>query len=157
MSEPVATLERPVPVPDARLPTGVIWWYSAPRIAFGIMGLLFGTYLLKFSTDVLLIAPGVIGTLIAGDMVSAQSSIVVPHARGGDMSDYLDSLHRLLNGQWYFPGLAATETDPTVAVTDHRERGKTEDPATFHNLGHPVHLNQFFDQAFFLNFVGIRH
>jgi GPH family glycoside/pentoside/hexuronide:cation symporter len=43
----------------------VIWAYSAPRIAFGIMGLLFGTYLMKFATDVLLIAPAVMGTLLA--------------------------------------------------------------------------------------------
>lgn len=36
-----------------------------PRIAFGIMGLLFGTYFMKFATDVLLVAPAAIGTLIA--------------------------------------------------------------------------------------------
>ncbi len=35
-------------------------------------------------------------TLICGDMVAAQSSIVIPHGRGGDMSAYLDSLERLL-------------------------------------------------------------
>ena len=35
-------------------------------------------------------------TLIAGDMVSAQSSIVIPHGRGGDMSAYFDSMERLL-------------------------------------------------------------
>lgn len=43
----------------------VIWAFSLPRIAFGIMGFLFGTYLMKFSTDVLLIAPAVMGTIIA--------------------------------------------------------------------------------------------
>ncbi len=48
-----------------QLKTAVIWIYSMPRIAFGIMGLLFGTYFMKFSTDVLLIAPAAIGTLIA--------------------------------------------------------------------------------------------
>ncbi|MCZ6501266.1 MAG: MFS transporter, partial [Gammaproteobacteria bacterium] len=36
-----------------------------PRIGFGIMGLLFGTYMMKFATDVLLIAPAVMGSLIA--------------------------------------------------------------------------------------------
>jgi GPH family glycoside/pentoside/hexuronide:cation symporter len=36
-----------------------------PRIAFGIMGALFATYFMKFSTDVLLIAPAAIGLLIA--------------------------------------------------------------------------------------------
>ncbi|MEE8043324.1 MAG: MFS transporter [Pseudomonadales bacterium] len=49
-----------------RLTLGVIWAYSLPRIGFGIMGLLFGTYLMKFSTDVLLIAPAVMGMLLAG-------------------------------------------------------------------------------------------
>ncbi len=48
-----------------RLSLGVIWAFSLPRIGFGIMGLLFGTYLMKFSTDVLLIAPAVMGSLIA--------------------------------------------------------------------------------------------
>ena len=48
-----------------RLSVGVIWAYSVPRIGFGIMGLLFGTYLMKFSTDVLLIAPAAMGSLIA--------------------------------------------------------------------------------------------
>lgn len=47
------------------LTTGVIWVYSLPRIAFGIMGLLFGTYLMKFATDVLFIAPAAMGLLIA--------------------------------------------------------------------------------------------
>jgi GPH family glycoside/pentoside/hexuronide:cation symporter len=48
-----------------RLTNAVIWAYSAPRIAFGIMGTLFATYLMKFSTDVLLIAPAAMGALIA--------------------------------------------------------------------------------------------
>ncbi len=48
-----------------RLSTGVIWTYSLPKVAFGIMGLLFATYFMKFATDVLLIAPAAIGTLIA--------------------------------------------------------------------------------------------
>lgn len=47
------------------LRVGVIWAYSLPRIAFGIMGALFATYFMKFSTDVLLIAPAAIGSLIA--------------------------------------------------------------------------------------------
>ncbi len=78
MSEPAPALPR-VPRPHAatstsaigeagaeRLTRGVIWAYSLPRIGLGIMGLLFGTYLMKFATDVLLIAPAVMGTLIAG-------------------------------------------------------------------------------------------
>ena len=44
---------------------GVIWAFSFPAIAFGIMSLLFGTYLMKFATDVLLIAPVAMGTIIA--------------------------------------------------------------------------------------------
>lgn len=44
---------------------GVIWAYAVPRIGFGIMGTLFGVYLMKFATDVLLIAPAIIGLLIA--------------------------------------------------------------------------------------------
>ncbi len=44
---------------------GVIWAFATPRIGFGIMGTLFGVYLMKFATDVLLIAPAVMGFLIA--------------------------------------------------------------------------------------------
>ena len=47
------------------LPRGVILAYAAPRIAFGIMGTLFVVYFMKFATDVLLIAPAVIGTILA--------------------------------------------------------------------------------------------
>jgi GPH family glycoside/pentoside/hexuronide:cation symporter len=43
----------------------VIWLYSLPRIGIGVMGILFATYLMKFATDVLLIAPAAMGTLIA--------------------------------------------------------------------------------------------
>ena len=48
-----------------RLSFGVIWAFSFPAVAFGIMSLLFGTYLMKFATDVLLIAPAAMGTIIA--------------------------------------------------------------------------------------------
>ena len=48
-----------------RVPLSVIWAYSIPRIAFGIMGSLFSIYLMKFSTDVLLIAPAVMGAMLA--------------------------------------------------------------------------------------------
>lgn len=47
-----------------RVRTPVIWAYATPRIGFGIMGTLFGVYLMKFATDVLLIAPAVMGILI---------------------------------------------------------------------------------------------
>lgn len=48
------------------LTPGVIWAFSFPAIAFGIMTMLFGTYRMKFATDVLLIAPAVMGSIIAG-------------------------------------------------------------------------------------------
>ena len=48
-----------------RLSNRVIWAYSAPRIGVGILGILFSTYLMKFSTDVLLIAPAAMGILLA--------------------------------------------------------------------------------------------
>lgn len=48
-----------------KLSNGILWTYSAPRIGFGIMGILFGTYLMKFATDVLLIAPAAMGTILA--------------------------------------------------------------------------------------------
>ena len=47
------------------LPRGVILAYAVPRIAFGIMGTLFVVYFMKFATDVLLIAPAIIGTILA--------------------------------------------------------------------------------------------
>lgn len=49
-----------------RLSNRVIWAYSAPRIGMGILGILFSTYLMKFATDVLLIAPALMGLILAG-------------------------------------------------------------------------------------------
>jgi GPH family glycoside/pentoside/hexuronide:cation symporter len=40
-----------------------------PRISLGIMGLLFVTYLMKFATDVLMIAPATMGALIAASRI----------------------------------------------------------------------------------------
>ena len=48
-----------------RLRMGTIVAFASPRIAFGIMGTLFGVYLMKFATDVLAIAPAVMGTILA--------------------------------------------------------------------------------------------
>lgn len=48
-----------------RLSLPVIWAYSFPRVGLGIMGILFAMYLLKFATDVLLLAPAAMGTLLA--------------------------------------------------------------------------------------------
>jgi GPH family glycoside/pentoside/hexuronide:cation symporter len=72
-----------------RLSIGVIWAYSLPRIGFGIMGLLFGTYLMKFSTDVLLIAPAVMGSLIAASRL--WDAVSDPLA--GFLSDRTNSKH----------------------------------------------------------------
>ncbi len=48
---------------EEALPRSVIWAYSLPSVGFSFMGMLFGIYLMKFSTDVLLIAPAAIATL----------------------------------------------------------------------------------------------
>lgn len=46
-----------------RLKNSVIAAYVVPGVGVGYMGLLVGLYIMKFSTDVLLIAPAVIGTI----------------------------------------------------------------------------------------------
>ncbi|MAT83729.1 MAG: hypothetical protein CMQ43_01710 [Gammaproteobacteria bacterium] len=48
-----------------RLGLGLIWTYTLSRVAFMLMGVLFGVYLMKFATDVLLIAPATMGLLLA--------------------------------------------------------------------------------------------
>ncbi|MBW2282057.1 MAG: MFS transporter, partial [Deltaproteobacteria bacterium] len=45
----------------ARVPTGALVTYSLPMIGIGFMGLLISIYLMKFATDVLLIAPAAMG------------------------------------------------------------------------------------------------
>ncbi len=45
----------------ARLPTGMLLTYSLPSAGIGFMALLISIYLMKFSTDVLLIAPATMG------------------------------------------------------------------------------------------------
>lgn len=54
---------------DEHLSLALIWVYTLPRVAMGIMATLFGVYLMKFSTDVLLIAPAAMGTLIAASRI----------------------------------------------------------------------------------------
>ncbi|MDE0885580.1 MAG: glycoside-pentoside-hexuronide (GPH):cation symporter [Myxococcota bacterium] len=71
MAEPGANPEDKAPgfssraSAPGRLSLDVLVSYSLPSVGFGFTGLLFVIYLMKFSTDVLLIAPGVIGTLFA--------------------------------------------------------------------------------------------
>ena len=65
------------PSPADRLSAAIIGAWATPRIAFGIMGTLFGVYYMKFATDVLLVAPAVVGTILAAarfwDAISAVS------------------------------------------------------------------------------------
>lgn len=56
-TEPVASGER--------LGLGIIWSFALSRVAFSIMGVMFAVYLMKYATDVLLIAPAAMGILIA--------------------------------------------------------------------------------------------
>ena len=49
---------------DERVPTGTIILYSVPLLAVFIPNALIGLYLLKFSTDVLLIAPAFVGGIL---------------------------------------------------------------------------------------------
>ena len=46
---------------ETRLPLGTIATYSLPAAATGFMGALISFYFLKFATDVLLLAPAVMG------------------------------------------------------------------------------------------------
>jgi GPH family glycoside/pentoside/hexuronide:cation symporter len=48
-----------------RLGLGVIWSFTLSRVAFSIMGVMFAVYLMKYATDVLLIAPATMGILVA--------------------------------------------------------------------------------------------
>ena len=47
-----------------RLPHGVLFFYGLPAAGVGYLFLLFSLYLMKFATDVLLIAPGVMGVIL---------------------------------------------------------------------------------------------
>ena len=53
------------PATGQRLNMGVIWAFTLSRVAFSLMGVMFGVYLMKYATDVLLIAPATMGILIA--------------------------------------------------------------------------------------------
>ncbi|MCS5583587.1 MAG: MFS transporter, partial [Pseudomonadales bacterium] len=49
--------------PTARLSWGLIASYATPTVGVGYMYLLIGLYIMKFSTDVLLIPPAIMGTI----------------------------------------------------------------------------------------------
>jgi GPH family glycoside/pentoside/hexuronide:cation symporter len=65
----LASLESPISAPtpgsSERLPFSVILTYCMPTLGCGFMFLLVGLYLMKFATDVLLIAPAAMGTIFA--------------------------------------------------------------------------------------------
>lgn len=71
MSEQTAAIEAaraeaggPQPADEARrIPTATLLGYGLPSAGLGFMGMLMGVYLLKFATDVLLIAPAAMGVL----------------------------------------------------------------------------------------------
>ncbi len=52
-----------VPLSDERTPLSAILIYASPAPCIGFMFFLVSMYLMKFSTDVLLIAPGVMGLI----------------------------------------------------------------------------------------------
>lgn len=52
-----------------RLSLGTMVAYGLPTTGIGLVGLVFGMYIVKYSTDVLLIAPGVMGILIAASRI----------------------------------------------------------------------------------------
>jgi len=68
MSDVLPAPARPATVPAAsgeRLGNGVIWSFTLSRVAYSIMGVMFAVYLMKYATDVLLIAPATMGILLA--------------------------------------------------------------------------------------------
>jgi GPH family glycoside/pentoside/hexuronide:cation symporter len=54
----------PAPSREERVPTARILLYSAPALGVSMAGMLVGFYLLKFSTDVLLVSPALVGSIL---------------------------------------------------------------------------------------------
>ncbi len=50
---------------SVRVPWRTVFAYGAPSVGAGYMYLLVGLYVMKFSTDVLLIAPAVMGVIFS--------------------------------------------------------------------------------------------
>ena len=65
VQEPAAQKPASEQVVESRLPLRVIWSFTGSRVAFSIMGVMFGVYFMKYATDVLLIAPATMGILLA--------------------------------------------------------------------------------------------
>jgi hypothetical protein len=51
---------------------------------------------------------------------------------------FLGVLDGLANGLWHLPGLAKSDADVTVTITDDDERREGKSPPTLHDLGDPV-------------------
>src|SRR5690606_14555957 len=67
------------------------------------------------------------------------------------------SFARLLDGSRNFTGLATAETDATLAITHHGQRGEGEDTAALYGFGNAVNLDQLLDVAFVALLVVICH
>ncbi|MCP5060340.1 MAG: hypothetical protein GY937_26880 [bacterium] len=61
--EDIERAPGPVRTPSERVPHSVIVTYCLPTVGSGFMFLLFSLYMMKFATDVLLIAPAAMGTI----------------------------------------------------------------------------------------------
>ena len=65
----LAASNAPQPLPTARLPRSTVFAYGLPGIGAGYMYLLIGLYVMKFSTDVLLISPLVMGLIFSASRI----------------------------------------------------------------------------------------
>jgi GPH family glycoside/pentoside/hexuronide:cation symporter len=75
-----AVLGRSLADRRQRLPFGAVLTYSLPGVGLGFLFFLTSVYLMKYATDVLLIAPGVMGTIFLASRVwDAVSDPVVGH------------------------------------------------------------------------------
>ena len=65
----LAASNAPQALPTARLPRSTVFAYGLPGIGAGYMYLLIGLYVMKFSTDVLLISPLVMGLIFSASRI----------------------------------------------------------------------------------------
>src|SRR5690606_699687 len=85
------------------------------------------------------------GAVAAGNVVVQRTGIPqrnADHLALGLLGSLADSLGN-------FTGLAVTETDATLLVTDDDERRKNEATAALHNLGHTIDVDQAIDELAF--------
>lgn len=116
-----------VALPSERLSQRVLWAYGLPMVGIGFLGMLQGIYLMKFSTDVLLVGPAAMGAVfMVGRIWDAVSDPVVGYAsdrsrarRGRRRSWMLASAVPLLFATvllWSPPQLGSTAIVLWVAV-----------------------------------------